>query len=143
MFFEWLIERKNPGPVGHTNGEPYRPKWPRILTIILGLAALGLLSLFTWQVLIDPQDPWTFNLVRIAILVLYLCLSYAVYPQPRYDNMGWGGGLIGNPFRYTDDLNRHLLFLKIILLPGKLFTVPIVAMFGLWVARVRERKQVR
>jgi hypothetical protein len=34
--------------------------------------------------------------------------------------MGWVRGIIDNPFRWSDDVNRFLFFVEAILLPGKL-----------------------
>ena len=36
------------------------------------------------------------------------------------DDLGWFGGLLNDPFRYRDNINRQLLFLQIVLLPGRL-----------------------
>ena len=35
------------------------------------------------------------------------------------NNLGWAGGLFNKPFRISEDVNRFLLFLKIVLLPGR------------------------
>lgn len=53
---------------------------------------------------------------------LYLFLSMFLRPQPDYKNLGFLGGLIGNPFTITDDINQLLLVFKLILLPGKIMT---------------------
>ena len=51
---------------------------------------------------------------------IYLFLSMFLRPQPNYKNLGFLGGLIGNPFTITDDINRFLVMFKVILLPGKI-----------------------
>lgn len=52
--------------------------------------------------------------------LIYLVLALLVHPKPRHDNMGWVRGIIDNPFRWSDDVNRFLFFFEAILLPGKL-----------------------
>jgi hypothetical protein len=51
---------------------------------------------------------------------VYLFLSMLLRPQPNYKNLGFLGGLIGNPFTITDDINRFLILFKVMLLPGKI-----------------------
>ncbi|WP_266213722.1 hypothetical protein [Paraliomyxa miuraensis] len=64
---------------------------------------------FTWGAL-----GWT-----SGILLAYLLVAYFIRPRPDFDNIGWLGGLIDNPFRYSDDINRFLMFLMVVLLPGR------------------------
>jgi hypothetical protein len=52
--------------------------------------------------------------------IVYLLLSMLLRPQPDYKNLGLLGGLIGNPFTITDDINRFLILFKVMLLPGKI-----------------------
>jgi hypothetical protein len=51
---------------------------------------------------------------------VYLFLSMLLRPQPNYKNLGFLGGLIGNSFTITDDINRFLILFKVMLLPGKI-----------------------
>ncbi len=52
--------------------------------------------------------------------LIYLIVGYKLDIQPDYDNMGWLGGVFDNPFRYSDDMNRFLIFFKILFYPGYL-----------------------
>jgi hypothetical protein len=40
-------------------------------------------------------------------------------------NLGWFGGRMDNPFRYSDDINRFMLFLKVLFIPGRLLGIGI------------------
>lgn len=51
---------------------------------------------------------------------VYLLLSYFIHPCPATRNMGWMGGVMDNPFRFSDDVNRFLLFFQAFLFPGKI-----------------------
>jgi hypothetical protein len=56
----------------------------------------------------------------VVIGGIYLALSYYIYPDPDLSDLGWFGGLMNNPFRYSDNINRQLLFLYVVLLPGRI-----------------------
>ncbi len=118
--FEWFFERKNPGPKGHAEmGIQANPvgemaNWQKLLLLIIGGAIwIGYFYLFT---LVNDS-----NVLSLIIFgVIYLALSLFIHPKPNVNNMGWAGGLIDNPFRWSDDVNRFLLFFEGFLFPGKL-----------------------
>ena len=85
--FEWLFERRNPGPIGD----------------------------------LDVGRPPRGGADRVA--------SYFLHPEPDYSNLGWFGGLIDNPFRYSDDLNRGLAFLFTFLWPGRFVANALINFF--------------
>jgi uncharacterized membrane protein len=59
--------------------------------------------------------------VAMGVLALfaYLVAGYVIALRPDYDDVGWLGGLVNNPFRLTDNFNRWLVFLNAVLLPGR------------------------
>ena len=74
---------------------------------------------------------WVFLLVRVttsasglvigvAVSLVYLAIAAAYRPEPDTSDLGWLGGLVDNPFRFSDNINRFLLFLLIVLWPGRL-----------------------
>ena len=116
--FEWIGERFNPGPIGKIDGpddeNSYQPKnkfWIWFLTI-LGACLFGFLL---WNIFQSENPP-----LLLLFLLLYLLLAYFLSPKPDRSNMGWLGGLMDNPFRISDDINRFLFFLALFLLPGKI-----------------------
>lgn len=66
-------------------------------------------------------------LFYIGGIALYSSAGYFILPDPDYTNVGWLGGLIDNPFRVSDDLNRMLLFIMILLMPGRLIATTFVS----------------
>ena len=82
LLFEWLFERRHPGPVGTVG--------------------------------IDHPEPSRLRPIGL------LFVAYFVNPKPDPSNVGWAGGLIDHPFRWSDDQNRMLLALNVVLLPGRL-----------------------
>ncbi len=59
------------------------------------------------------------GLVLVGAAIVYLCAGFALHPAPDDDNLGWGGGLLDNPLRYSDNANRLLLLFYLLLLPGR------------------------
>jgi len=116
--WEWHGEDLNPGGRGAVTirwGLPERrPLGPTLTYGLLGVIALGcgLFLAMSKQDLLDPRVVW------LAVGV-YLLLAYMIRPEADRHNLGWGGGLMDNPFRWSDDVNRWLMFLMIALWPGR------------------------
>jgi len=99
---------------------------PSVIT--KGIIGITLLGLIEWGIIVSGY-PFILNI----LLLIYLVISYNVNPKPRMDKLGMLGGLIDHPFKYTDDINRTMFFLKIVLFPGRIIGIPIVELFkGLW-----------
>jgi hypothetical protein len=127
--FEWLGESFNPGPVGgiDTNRQPLfdrrtKKGWA-IFFMLIGLAVLGALL---WFILSGENMLWS-----LVFLAFYLLISYLLTPSPDSSNLGWLGGLINNPFRISDNINRFLVFFYLFLLPGKLMVFAIQTFYRL------------
>lgn len=67
--------------------------------------------------------------ITTGALILYCLIAYFIHPEPDTDDMGLLGGMVDNPFSYSDDHNRFLMFLKLILIPGYFFTESTMNMF--------------
>ena len=112
--FEFFGERFSPGPIGGVDvGRPEtepQPLWIVVLRVTISIAGLvGLLVLLGFP----------FGIGGVAGCLLYVFLGTVVHPEPDYSNVGFLGGMIDHPFRYSDDLNRILIFLLIALWPGR------------------------
>jgi len=64
--------------------------------------------------------------VRLCFFALYVIVSHLLMATPERTNMGWLGGLVDNPFRISDDFNRLIFLLQILLLPGKLIALALI-----------------
>ena len=119
--FEWFFERKNPGPKGDAewgiqpNPVGEMASWLKILYFFFG-GGFWVFYFFLFTKGDDGMD--AFYLLLWGGIYLALCLF--VHPRPKHNNLGWAGGLIDNPFRWSDDVNRFLLFFDAFLIPGKL-----------------------
>ncbi|MEZ6183797.1 MAG: hypothetical protein R3F62_02175 [Planctomycetota bacterium] len=124
-FFEWWGESFNPGPVGHVEiGDdpraPLDPTWVA-LRVVLSVGALVGLAILIFGVYQVPTTGHNLG-VTAAVTFSYLGFAWLVRPQADLSNLGWAGGLLDNPFRYSDDINRSMLFLSLVLWPGRLIS---------------------
>ena len=120
---EWFGERLSSGPIGTVEtGAPDPGHWhPRLVvargilgTLVLGLAVGGLISV---------TDSVVQATLALGSLGVYCFVAYHITPHPDYANVGWLRGLVNNPFRISDDLNRWLVLLRVLLWPGRFVTV--------------------
>lgn len=140
-YLEFILEPLNPGPKGtmevEMKGPSKKPAPLIIFLFIVSIAVVGLL--YYWVItLIWFHVGCTFFLM--FMIIFYLVAGYFLRPHPRYDNLGWAGGMIDNPFRYSDDYNRWLFFLLIVLYPGRILSIWMVDFIFL-IFRVFKRKE--
>ena len=120
-FLELWGEEVDPGPVGTVEvGQEHEPcrsaplVWLRFLTVVAGLPAIWYFSI--------REIPWPLWQACAAVIggtLIYVAVAYLTVPQPNMDNLGFCGGLINNPCRWSDDMNRSLIALAIVLGPGR------------------------
>jgi len=120
--FEWLWERNHRNRTGYTELHKKRELTGRsngliIFNFILSIAVLSLPFLgFEQYPLAIPKK----YLLVLILESVYILAGYYFHPKSNSSNYGWMGGLMDNPFRISDDINRALLTFKIILYPGRM-----------------------
>jgi len=125
--FEWLFERKNPHPVGEMSGFDNQRTRSKLSCIVTGIIAIGAIISVPILYMTRVEEPdWGIAAVIFIGECLYITIGYKIKSSPNYDNVGWAGGMFDNPFRYTDDLNRMLLFFKVVLMPGRVLGIGVV-----------------
>ncbi|WP_316844613.1 hypothetical protein [Pedobacter psychrodurus] len=137
--FEWFFERNNPSPTGWVEAHHYKLYWPRIWIILTGLIAFTAVLFFIYYIPFNKFRSFEIGraCVGVFLVIAYLIAAYYIYIKPDYNNMGFLG-FIDNPFRYTDNINRFMMFFQLFLLPGKVIAIPIVNMFSLLFAANRS-----
>ena len=114
--FEWLREEDR---APRSNGIV-------LLCFLITIILIGVIYYFVFK---DFQ----FNLKNFGIttgaIILYSLVAYFIRPEPDTEDMGLLGGMVDNPFSYSDDTNRFLMFLKIVFMPGCFFTEATINMF--------------
>ena len=129
---EWLAEPFR-GPVGELNvGQRLREASSRGEALSHGAGATALLVLLYVLIFAGRGGGQGEHLAAFAVVAgLYLGLGYSVHPEPDVSNLGWLGGLVNDPIHYTDNVNRQLLTLLVVLLPGRFLAESLVDMVGL------------
>lgn len=122
--FEYFGERHDPGPIGgfEVGGAELqdRPAWARVFRLLLSAAFVIGAWILLRRALPEAHYLW---LSFTGGALAYLALGFYVRPRADTSNLGWAGGLFDHPFRYSDDINRWLLFLSIVLWPGRFVAV--------------------
>lgn len=139
--FELFFESFNPGPVGEMKYNRKKPKLPNDLVI---LARLILSSGIIWVLFkgfFGGMSRIPLNLSTVLVysggILAYCLVGYLLIPKPDWSNVGWLGGLFDNPFRFSDDLNRFLVFLLIVLYPGRFIFETLIQVY----LRFKELKE--
>lgn len=94
-----------------------------ILKTILSIAIVIMLYYLIFGISFHIKE----LLLFIVIMIVYSVAGYFIIPRPDYSNVGWLGGLINNPFRISDNINRMLVFILIILMPGRLISTTVLS----------------
>jgi hypothetical protein len=120
--FEWLFERGNYHKVGSikTNNEVQEAAPNRFTFWFIILVG----QIMNWGIVYilvraELKTPIENKLNWLLVFITYFIFAYLLRPEPTPGNMGWFGGLIDNPFRITDDINRIIFFLMLFLIPGR------------------------
>jgi hypothetical protein len=125
MLLEWLFERKNRGAVGTVEVQaPETTPRGGVVTTIHGLVGLAIIGGGIWLALQGTRP-----LLMLAGAAIYLLFAHFIHPRPNRENLGWAGGLIDHPLRWSDDQNRMLLFLQVALFPGRFATAGVRDLF--------------
>jgi hypothetical protein len=128
---EWFGESYNPGSIGSVgvreSGGRDRSRWAVLVCFIVAvlLIAGGAYAIFHFGGALWQQK----MLLIGTAFAFYLLLAFFLRPQADMDNIGWLGGLMDHPFRFSDDINRFLLFFQIALFPGRFVAESIVDFF--------------
>ena len=143
---EWALEEYNPGARGTLDTEVKGPSQrPGPLRFFLFLISFTIIGAGIFAIFYFIRFSTVCAIFLVMLWIGYFVLALFLRPKPNYENMGWAGGLIDNPFRYSDDINRSLFWANIYLYPGRIlaFWMFDFIMFILMKGRRRERAQDR
>ena len=126
--FEIIGELINPGPVGKVEFKDTRQA-PRKKFVPLRFAlSMVLLGCAEYLFLFQPDrytDP-VYLLKVNSIIAIYLLIAFRIRIKANTNNMGWVPFLIDNPFRISDDINRFMVILNLLFMPGKYISRSII-----------------
>jgi hypothetical protein len=133
VLLEWLFERR-PGPVGSVDvTAPYTEALP-LWQLLLRFAFAAIVVATAARVIMGADQP----LMGSIAFVTYLLAGYLVRPRPDHTNTGILG-FVDHPLKWTDDVNRFLIFLRVVLLPGRITAAAIRDVFAIALGRRRLR----
>lgn len=128
--FEIIGEWISPSPIGkvglHRGVSHLPPTW-----VVLTRAAISIAGLTVLLVVLGIPNGLGPTLACLA----YVLLATVLRPEPDLSNVGWLGGLVDHPFRLGDDINRFLVYLLLLLWPGRLIGSGLI-MLGRWLVAV-------
>ncbi len=117
--FEFWGESKNPGNIGSIEKNKDVEKEQNIwLLVFNSILSIGIV-VGVYYLLFSEGLDFVGILIYLIVMFIYCLIGYFIVPKPDYENIGWLGGLMDHPFRFSDDLNRFLIFLSAILYPGR------------------------
>jgi hypothetical protein len=67
-----------------------------------------------------------------GVTLAYVAMAHVVRIHHDPGDLGLFGGLMDNPFSFSDDVNRLMLFLQVLLLPGRLIAESVLGVLR-WV----------
>jgi hypothetical protein len=125
---EWLGESIDPGEVGGVDGggraRGGRSRTAVLVCLVIALTALGVAAWMLWR----PLDAGAAGRVLPFVIgsTVYLLAGYFIHPEPDMGNVGWLGGMMDNPFRISDDVNRMLMGAWVLLWPARFIAESLV-----------------
>ncbi|MFI4875933.1 MAG: hypothetical protein ACIALR_11365 [Blastopirellula sp. JB062] len=107
----------------------YSPQRNPVLVTLKVIASLLLLAGGAYGLLQIEQLPKS-GLSRFAIVagveLIYVAIAFFIVPRPNDDDVGFLGGLINDPFRYSDNYNRSLRSWYLLLGPGRFISASLL-----------------
>jgi hypothetical protein len=97
-----------------------KPAW-LVLLKLLGVAAMVAVgAAIAMPTLLELKLPMV-QAVAITLggMMIYTGVAFFLRPEPNTDNLGWGGGMMNDPFQCSDNVNRFLWRAHCMLGPGR------------------------
>ncbi len=96
-----------------------KPLWLVLVKLAVLAGMMGVGGVMVLPLLAQWMPLWKGVLAAAGVLLLYIGVSFFCRPQYNGDNMGWFGGMTNDPFQYSDNINRFLFQLHMLLGPGR------------------------
>lgn len=96
-----------------------KPVWLVLLKLVVLTGMVAMAAAVLTPVLAQCLPMWKATLATAGILLIYIGIAFFLRPEANADNMGWCGGFGNDPFQYSDNVNRFLFKLHMLLGPGR------------------------
>ena len=121
---EFIGELIRPGKIG-TVDITKRKKEKRIGMLILKTILLVVIVVVLYYLIYGISFHIKGLLLFVSVMAVYSVAGYIVLPKPDYTNVGWFGGVFDNLFKISDDVNRMMVFITVLLMPGRLISTTV------------------
>jgi hypothetical protein len=96
-----------------------KPAWLVLLKLIVLMGMVAMAAAVLTPMLAHWLPMWKATLATIGSLLIYIGVAFFFRPEANTDNIGWCGGFGNDPFQYSDNINRFLFKLHMLLGPGR------------------------
>lgn len=97
-----------------------KPAWLVLLKFLGVLAMVAVGVAIAIPTLLEYKFPlWHAVVITAGGMLIYTGIAFFIRPEPNTDNLGWGGGMMNDPFQCSDNVNRFLWKLHCVLGPGR------------------------
>jgi hypothetical protein len=139
MFWEIFGESTDPQPMGSIGASSQYSQQKRPALVLLKFLGAAILVTVGYAMTVPflpmlPLPLWQSVMLVTGAMLVYVGVAFFLRPEPNGDNMGWCGGMVDDPFHYSDDVNRLLFGLQMLLGPGRFVAetmLDICTLFGL------------
>lgn len=97
-----------------------KPAWLVLLKLLAVAAMVGVGAAIGLPTLLQFKIPLLQAIaITAGVMLIYTGIAFFIRPEPNTDNLGWGGGLMNDPFQCSDNVNRLLWRAHCVLGPGR------------------------
>ncbi|UUO05234.1 hypothetical protein M4951_17850 [Blastopirellula sp. J2-11] len=105
--------------------------------MIVSLAMLGGAGYWLFRQPYLPDSLVSRLAIIAGVELIYVGIAFFIVPRPNNNDVGYLGGLVNNPFRYSDNYNRSLRTWSILLGPGRFVSTSLLD-FGALLGVIQE-----
>ena len=128
---EFIGELIKPGEIGTvdiTKREKEKSIDMLIVKTIISIAIVIVIYYLNFRISFHIKE----FILFVAIMAVYSAAGYFILLKPDYSNVGLFRGILNNPFRISDNVNRMLVIIMVILIPGRLISTTVLSWIDLF-----------
>lgn len=128
-----MSENPEPAPGYVKVRDPGRLDLSPWLVVLFALIAIAVTA-------VAVKIAWPYGWKAVAGAEAYIVIATVVHPEPDTTNLGWMNGMVDHPVRTSDDTNRMLLSLYLVLWPGRMIGASLLSLAALGSTPRTERR---
>jgi hypothetical protein len=97
-----------------------KPAWLVFLKLMGVAVMVAVGAAISVPTLLELEFPlWQAVVITAGGMMVYTGIAFFFRPEPNTDNLGFGGGMMNDPFQCSDNVNRFLWRAHCVLGPGR------------------------